>query len=115
MAGALHNPKGILRYSYCPHTVTKAILGISSFQTLICQYPATISIIVKTTAPPNLSKIILKLGNGPASLIVALLSSVVSLHSLIFYLPSDLNTSTIVIGDAYGLHDFLMTPISSIF
>ena len=43
--------------------------------------------------------IILKLGNNSASLIVILLSSVVSLQSLIFNLPSDLNTSTIVIGN----------------
>src|SRR6266498_556281 len=100
MTRTLHNSKGILRYSYCPHIVTKAVLGISSFQTLTCQYPATISIMVYITAPPNLSKIILKLGSGPASLMVALLSSVVSLQSLIFHLPSDLNTSTIVIGDA---------------
>src|SRR6266540_329108 len=100
MAEALHNPKGILKYSYYPHTIIKAVLGISSFRTLICQYPATIFIMVYTTAPPSLSKIILKLGNNPASLIVALLSSVVSLQSLIFHLPSDLNTSTIVIGDA---------------
>ncbi len=99
MARALHNLKGILKYSYYSHIVTKAVLGISSFRTLTYQYPAIISMIVYMTAPPNLSKIILKLGNSPASLIVALLSSVVSLQSLIFHLPSDLNTSTIVIGD----------------
>ena len=96
---ALHNLKGILRYSYCPHTITKAVLDISSFQTLTCQYPATISIIMYTTAPPSLSKIILELGNSPASLMVALLSSVVSLQSLIFHLPSDLKTSIIVISN----------------
>src|SRR6266542_5961902 len=100
MARALHSPKGILKYSYYSHMVTKAILDISSFWTLTCQYPTIISIMVYITAPPNLSKIILKLGSGPASLMVALLSSVVSLQSLIFHLPSDLNTSTIVIGDA---------------
>ena len=80
--------------------VTKMVLGMSSFLTLTCQYPTTISMIVYTTAPSSLSKIILKLDNGPASLIVALLSSIISLQSLIFHLPSDLNTSTIVIGDA---------------
>src|SRR6266542_611265 len=100
MVGILHSPKDILKYLYCLHIVTKAILGMSSFLTLTCQYPATISMIVYMTAPPSLSKIILKLDNRPASLIVALLSSVVSLQSLIFHLPSDLNTSTIVIGDA---------------
>src|SRR6266498_2187645 len=100
MAGALHNPKSILKYSYCPHMITKVVLGISSFQTLTCQYSATIFMIVYMTAPPSLSKIILKLGNSSTSLIVTLLSSVVLLQSLIFYLPSDLNTSTIVIGDA---------------
>src|SRR6266498_4909830 len=100
MAGALHNLKDILKYLYYFYMITKAVLGMSSFQTLTCQYPATISIIVYTTASPSLSKIILKLGSGPASLMVALLSSVVSLQSLIFHLPSDLNTSTMVIGDA---------------
>ncbi|SRR6266540_5906825 len=100
MARTLHNLKGILKYSYYSHTVTKTVLGMSSFLTLTCQYPATISMIVYMTAPPSLSKIILKLGNGPASLIVALLNLVVSLQSLIFHLSFDLNTSTIVIGDA---------------
>src|SRR6266540_7412175 len=100
MARTLHNLKGILKYSYYSHTVTKTVLGMSSFLTLTCQYPATISMIVYMTAPPSLSKIILKLGSSPASLIVALLSSVVLLQSQIVYLPSDLNTSTIVISDA---------------
>src|SRR6266542_6720364 len=100
MARTLHNLKGILKYSYYSHTVTKTVLGMSSFLTLTCQYPASISMIVYMTAPPSLSKIILKLDNGLTSLIVTLLSSILSLQSLIFHLPSDLNTFTIVIDDA---------------
>jgi len=46
VAEALHNSKGILKYSYCFHMITKAVLSISSFHTLTCQYLATISIIV---------------------------------------------------------------------
>jgi len=54
---------------------------------------------VYTIASPSLSKIILKLDKGSASLMVTLLSLVVSLQSQIFYLPSDLNTLTMVIED----------------
>ncbi len=115
IAEALYNSKDILRYSYYLQTVTKAVLGIFSFWTLTCQYPAIISIMIYTTAPSNLSNIMQKLDKGLASLIVTLFNSVVSLQNLIFYLTFNLNTSTIVIGDVYGLHDFWITPISSIF
>ncbi len=70
-----------------------------SFQTFTYQYPTIISMMMYTITSPSLSNIMRKLDNGSASLMIALLSSIISLQSLIFYLPSDLKTSTIVIDD----------------
>lgn len=73
-AGALHNPKGIRKYSNKPRWVVKAVFGMSDSHIDIWWNPDNKSMVEKILAQWRWSRISSVLGRGCASFLLTLLS-----------------------------------------